>query len=327
MVINVNTGMVSGSFSEAGKAQEMEKENGKTQVKNGTVFGGNFKQKFDPVAIKKEQAQKQAMKLWTDAVDAQQDMDNEMEERVKHMEQLKGLMEEAKSQINAISDSQAALAEKYGIKEGSQEQADAELLIKQSKNKGFPEGMGETFTDEEKARLEELKGSELEEYVGRYMELENGKSMYQEDLDAARKEYVSESNVIKEMKKARLKTHIMVDAQKEKDEMMIAASKDAAFGMMNEVKEKIDEEQAEQKEKAEEKAEKEEAEEELREAIREKAEGKEENDETNLETTETEEFVQLDSVKDEITQEVKKMVDEMNLLMEDLKGASVDKVL
>ncbi len=325
MVINANTGMVSGSFSEAGKTQENEKENGKAQVKNGAVFGGNFKQKFDPVAIKKEQAQKQAMKLWTDAVDAQQDMDNEMEESIKHMEQLRGLMEEANSRINAISDSQAALAEKYGIKEGSQEQADAELLIRQAKNMGFPDA---DFTDEERARVEELNGnSELEEYVGRYMELEKGKEVHQKELNQAKKEYLAEGHVIRGLKTIRLKKHTMIDAQKEKDEMMIAASKDAAFGMMNEVKDKIDEEQAEQKEKAEEKAEKEEEKEELREAIREKAEGKEENDDTNLETTETEEFVQLDSVKDEITQEVKKMVDEMNLLMEDLKGASVDKVL
>lgn len=288
MVIKVQNGVFSNEYDESRKTQKSGKEN-KEQVRNGSVFGGGLKQKLDPVALKKEQAQKRAMKIWTDAASAEQKIDIDLEERAAHMDELRQKMKELQGQVNSISEEQEALKEQYGI------------------------------TDD---------GPKPAEYVSRYMELEKAKGEFQRQLDEANQGYLEESNIIKGIKKGRLKSHAMADAQKEKDEMMIEASKEAAFGMMNEVKEKIDEEQAEQKEKAEEKAEKKEAEEELREAIREKTEGrKSDEEEPALEVTEAEDFIQLESVKEEVQKEVKKMVNEMNLLVEDLKGAAVDETL
>ena len=288
MVIKVQNGMFSNECDESGKAQKNSKEKNE-QVRNGSVFGGGLKRQLDPVAAKKEQAQKRAMKIWKDAVGAQQKIDLDLEERAEHMDKLHQTMEELQGQIKSVSEQQEALKEQYGI-------------------------TGE--------------GPKPAEYVSRYMELEQAKGEYQKQMADANKEYLEESNIIKGIKKERLKSHAMADAQKEKDELMIEASKEAAHGMMNEVKEMIDEKQEEQKEKAEEKAEKKEAEEELREAIREKAEGrKEDEDAPALETVEAEGFIRLDSVKEEVKSEVQKMVNEMNLLVEDLKGAAVDENL
>lgn len=287
MVIKVQNGMFSNECDESGKTQKNGKKN--EQVRNGSVFGGGLKEQLDPVAAKKEQAKKRAMKIWKDAVGAQQKIDLDLEERADHADKLHQTMEELQGQIKYVSEQQEALKEQYGV-------------------------TGD--------------GPKPAEYVSRYMELEQAKGEYQKQMADANKEYLEENGIIQGIKKGRLKSHAMADAQKEKDELMIEASKEAAHGMMNEVREKIDEEQAEQKEKAEEKAEKKEAEEELREAIREKAEGRKEDEkEPALETVEAEGFIRLDSVKEEVKNEVQKMVNEMNLLVEDLKGAAVDENL
>lgn len=323
MVIKVQNGVIAPAADESRSAQKHGRK--EKQVKNGAIFAGGLNEQWSLVARKKEQAQKQAMKIWSDAAGAEQKIDRDLEERAAHMEKLRGLMQELNTQIGAISDKQAELTEEYGISEDAQLAQDVELLMKKEKMGVVLPGQ---FTEEEQARLKELEGSRAQEYVDRYMELEEGKAFYRKQLDEHQKSYLEESNAIEAIQSSRLKSHTMADAQKQKDEMMIAASKEAAHGMMNEVKEKIDEEQEEQKEKAEEKAEKEEAEEELRKAIREKAEGSRETDEDSvLEASETEGFIRLESTKTDVKQEVQKMVDEMNLLVEDLKGAAVDKTL
>lgn len=323
MVIKVQNGVFSSAASESRSTQKDDKEEKK--VKNGSIFAGELNEQWSSVALKKEQAQKQAMKIWSDAASAEQKLDTDLEERAAHMEKLRGLMKELNTQIGEISDKQAELAEEYGIAEDTQLAQDVELLMKERKTGGVLPG---SFTEEEQARLQELEGSRAQEYVDRYMELESGKSFYKQQLDEHQKSYLEESNAIETIKNSRLKSHAMVDAQKQKDEMMIAASKEAAYGMMNEVKEKIDEKQEEREEKAEEKAEKEEAEEELREAIREKAEGSSKSDDESVwEEMKAEDIIRLDSSNEDVQKEVQKMMDEMNLLVEDLKGAAVDKTL
>jgi len=293
MVIKVQNGVFAPAADES---KSTDKKGGEEKgLKNGVVFGGGLQQQWDPVAAKKKQAQKQAMKIWSDAAGAEQKIDKDLEERTAHMDEMRARMNELNAQIGAISDKQAELKEEYGI------------------------------TDETK--LSEL-GERGQEYLGRYLELEKAKGEFKAQFHEANKEFLEEDSIIHGIKLGRLKSHAMADAQKQKDEMMIAASKEAATGMMNEVKEKIDEEQKEQEEKAKEKAEKEEAEEELREAIREKAEGsKDSDDNPALEASETENFIHLESTKTDVKEEVQKMVNEMNLLVEDLKGAAVDKTL
>ena len=183
------------------------------------------------------------------------------------------------------------------------------------------------MTDEEKAKAEQLKGERVGEYYERYAALEAGKGVFLKDMDDKQKELLAESKAITAIQNGRLKDHSMIDAQKKKDEMMIAASKDAAFGMMNEVKDKIDEQQEELEEKEKEKAEEKKEEEERLEAIRDKNKENKDDDEEVLDIVDTDGILQLGDATKDIKQDVKKMVNEMNLLVEDLKGAAVDKEL
>jgi len=320
MVIKA-TGAAPNEFAARRKAEQNGAENRSGKVVNGSVFGGNLKQKFDPVAARKAQAQKKAMKMWSDAAGAQQKIDKDLEQRASHIESLRKEIDELNHSISQITDQQEILKEQYGITEADAQ--DLELL-KKANNVTAPFQL----TEEEKARVEQLEGQRVGEYYKRYSDLEAGKGIFIKDMSDKQDELVAESKAITAIQNGRLKDHSMIDAGKKKDEMMIAASKDAAFGMMNEVKDKIDERQEELEEKEKEKAEEKEEEEERIEAIREKSkEYEDDDDEEMFDLTQTDEILQMGDATKSIKQDVKKMVNEMNLLIEDLKGASVDKEL
>jgi len=318
MVIKA-TGAASNEYAAARKAERNGAENKNGKVVNGSVFGGNLKQKLDPVSAKKAQAQKKAMKMWSDAAGAQQKIDKDLEQRASHIEELRKEINELNSSVLQISGQQDALKEQYGITEADAQ--DIELLKKADSS------IPGSLTEEEQAKVEQLKGQRVGEYYERYSDLESGKGIFLKDMEKAQKELVAESRAITFIQNGRLKSHSMIDAQKEKDEMMIAASKDAAFGMMNEVKDKIDEHQEELEEKEKEKAEEKKEEEERLEAIRDKNKENEEDDEEVVDIVDTDEILQMGDAAKDIKQDIKKMVNEMNLLVEDLKGASVDKEL
>lgn len=320
MVVKMqNTGI----GNEYAESRATETNNKKDNIKNGAVFGGNIKQKLDPVAAKKAQAQKKAMKMWGDAVAAEQKIDSDIEERLRHIDDLRTENAALHEEVKKYGALQEELRKDSGITD--KEQADVDLLIKSDKAK---QGEAVSFTEEELARLEELKEQPLEErlevYKEKYGNLGEMKELYQKEIEENDDIIRGESNIIKGISNGRLKSHAMIDAQKAKDEMMIAASKEAAYMMMDEVKDKIDEDREEQEEKVEEKKAEEEEEQERLEAIKDK---KEEDEEDDVEVELTEQFVDLGSSQTDVKQEVEKMVNEMKLLVEDLKGAKVNEIV
>ncbi len=145
----------------------------------------------------------------------------------------------------------------------------------------------------------------------------------------------------------RLKKHPMVDSTKQADEIMEAANKELVGDLYAEAKDHIDEKMEEAKEKAEEKAEKKE-EEETKEAERKKdklelekqieqakqnaaeAAGSEIRvpDQPSMDTSDMQEIIDQNSngTNDttKIEREIEKLVEELGLIMEDLKGSKVD---
>lgn len=321
----MQNGLVSNEFAESRKLARNGEGGSNGKVQNGSVFTGNWNQNADPVMARKELMQRKAMRMWSDAVTAEQRLDKDVEERRKRIEKLKGDIDYLHEQINFLSDQQEALKETYGITGEESQQKDIELLMKKRSSNPI---MQDEFSEEELTRLKELEGHPLNEYLDRHFELESAKGEFKKQMDEIRDECLAEDNAITRIKQERLKSHALLDAQEEKDEMMIAASEEAANMLIEEVKDKIDEEQEELEEKAEEKAEKEEAEEERLEAIREeKKETEEDDDDEMTEMLLSEDVAQMDSTKEEIKQEVKKMMHELKLVVEDLKGAAVDEQL
>ena len=129
-----------------------------------------------------------------------------------------------------------------------------------------------------------------------------------------------ERRIIKGIRSERLKYHTMVDAQEEAEDV-VEASRDEIIGMvMEEAKEHVDEEQEKREEQAEAIQEKKEEQEE----ILEKREEKEEELEELTEEMPMEGTADIDQTMAEVKRQVQKVLNEVNLMEEDIKGTKVD---
>lgn len=158
------------------------------------------------------------------------------------------------------------------------------------------------------------------EYQQRMEEFEKEKEAYQEKLDDNMGLILEENAIIRATSVERLKDHSMVDANKQAESIMEAAS-DAIIGMVVEdSKEHIDEEQEKRQEEADKIEEKQEEQEEFIEAQKEK---KEENEEL-LEEIVNEEVISLTQNQTDVQAQVQDILNKMKLVAEDIKGAMVD---
>ena len=312
------------------------------QMKNGSIFAGNLKQSVDPIMQRKKFAQKKALKLVSDAWDGDKKLDSEQEARRQRIKELQGNNKENIDIIKGYQEYGEQLREQYGVDPDSQEQKDLELMLK---------GAGADLSEEERKRLEELSGQPLTEYQKRILDMQDSIGIYQKEIDEANKEIKDLSAVIEGVKQERLKDHHMADAQKDADEIMRNAAKEAAFALAMEAKDHIDEEMEEEREKAKEKAEKkeeqdekleekklereekEEALEKQREELRLDREAREEQrKEAREQAKEQEELLEQVApfrsasvdTPSQMKTEIKTMLRKMKLLEEDIKGTQVD---
>lgn len=283
-------------------------------------FAGNLNQDLfeNKLLEKKKEAREKAMKVVGEAFDADKQMDDELQERRNKIAALEEENQKLQEQINEINDSQNALMEKYGITKDSQEQKDLELLRKKDK---WMMGQGEALSKEELERVSKLESEGLTEYQKRQREWDAEKKHFQEDMDKNNEEIFVENAIIRGTKLERLKSDPMVKAQKEAKEILDDASKEIINMVMEETKDTLDEKSKEEQEKAEKLEEKQEE----KEAFIEKQKEKRDETEELLETMPMEEIIHMGQLKDEIKQEVQKIVSEMKLVAEDIKGAVVDK--
>lgn len=303
-----------------------ERQNGVTEEKTGqkTIFAGNFNKKFDPIAQKKQQARDQAMKIVRDAWAGEQELDADLEEKRSKIREYQTSMSEASSKLKEIDENRQALKDSYGVSDDSKEEQDLKLLEKEMDAQKAGSGM--QLTEEEEARIKEIKEKGLTEYQQRSLELKESRGTYEEQLTQARAGAKAENSAIMTMKINRLKSQTMIKASQSADEVLEAAGQEIIGMLIDEAKDHIDEEMEEKKEAAEKKAEKEEEEEEKIEKIKEDKAEKEEFSEGVAEQVEdiSQYMVEMDSTMNEVQQEIKKIMDEMKLLEEDLKGAEVD---
>lgn len=283
-------------------------------------FAGNLNQDLfeNKLLEKKKEAREKAMKVVGEAFDADKQMDDELQERRNKIAALEEENQKLQEQINEINDSQNALMEKYGITKDSQEQKNLELLRKKDK---WMMGQGEALSKEELERVSKLESEGLTEYQKRQREWDAEKKHFQEDMDKNNEEIFVENAIIRGTKLERLKSDPMVKAQKEAKEILDDASKEIINMVMEETKDTLDEKSKEEQEKAEKLEEKQEE----KEAFIEKQKEKRDETEELLETMPMEEIIHMGQLKDEIKQEVQKIVSEMKLVAEDIKGAVVDK--
>ena len=105
-------------------------KNGKAKNGGKSIDARSMASVTDPIATKKAQVRKKAMKIIGDAFAGESKIDDDMTNR---REKIRSLTREIGDSTKAISDieaSRAALQDKFGVSSDSQEQKDLELLAK-----------------------------------------------------------------------------------------------------------------------------------------------------------------------------------------------------
>lgn len=278
LTINMNRGE-KGMFvvNEKAAARHQKQETGKNR---STVFAGGLNQKPDLIMKKKEQAQKQAMKMLSDVFDTDKKVD----------QSLSGMEEE----IGRRNEETLASLDEY-----NEIQKERESLSKQL----------DSADGEERGKMEtQLK--ELDERAKRCLA----------DVEANRNAVKGMYDARQDISQERAKKHLMVDAGKESEMLMLNASKEMAWDLINEAKDHVEEKMEEVKEKAEERTEKKEEEKERLEKAKEKAE----ESEPAADGKDIEILSSYNENKPKIDKELEEIMEENKLILEDLKGAAVD---
>lgn len=299
------------------KAEEQEKQ---AQKDAKSLYAGSLNEDIfaNRLQQKKKEAQQKAMKVITDAWEGDRAIDEDLQSRREHVEELTQANKELQKKISDISGEQQNLQETYGVAADSQEQQDLEL-VRKARNlmtKG-------SLSREELMRVASIEKNGLTEYQQRQLELDDAKGVYQEELSENEKTILEENAIIRGTRLERLKYSPMVTARNQADEIMEAASGEIIGMVMEDAKEHIDEEQEKRQEQADKLEEQRKEQEKFIESQKEKRE--EEKD--LLEDMPIEEMLQLKQVGDEVQQEVQKILSKMKLVAEDIKGAAVDESL
>lgn len=300
MAININVNNtnfgINGTFYNGMDKQESRK----------TFFMGSANNEIDPIADKRKEAQKKAMKVVGDAWNTDKEIDESIAKRREHYQEMLALKNEAHSQINDINTQINALKEEYGITE--------EMSVKD-----WPSDFKQAYS-----ALKEPMG-ELKKQI--------------EDADKLMKDDVAD---IRAITIERLKSNPMLDAQKTADAIHAATDEEIIGMVMQEAKNNIEEKMEEAQEKAEEDAEKKEVEEEKLEDIREmkamqeamieqtkeavdKAEARrEENNAPDIPLEDLMKLAQVNSETGKAQKALKDIKNSMSLLEADLTGIEVD---
>lgn len=312
-----NTTIFMGDDTLRARHGQMQFDN-KTQ--GGSIDASSLRTKFDPIAAKKEESQKKAMKIVGDAFKNDLKIDDDLNARRAKIDSLRKDRHDAKMAIKDIEDDRAALRDVYGIEEDSQEEKDLKLLEKEVKSK-MP-GSDIHLTKDDREAISKIKEKGLSEYQQRSIEMLEYEVPYAVTAYEAEQEIMVENQIISATELERLKSHALVDAQKQAKAIMDEASREIVGMVADEAKDHIDEENEERKEKAKAEEEKQEELEARIDAAREKRKENEELTEDILEGVQEATSVSKDM--NAARQEIKEMMSKMKLIEDDIKGAAVD---
>lgn len=316
--------------------QELTAFSGKKENSN-TFFAGAINGKIDPVILKKQMAQKRALKVVGDAFAADRKIDTEVADREARIKQMRAENLEAKKALQELETQKKEIGKEYGLGEEGLSEEDWNILDKGKK-------WHSTMSDTEKARYKEMEEQGLTEYYDRCKDFDDLAEPYQQMINDNTKLIRSYESANEAVHKARLdlrKGNPMIKAQEEAEEIMEAARKEIIGMLVDEGKNHIDEELQEKVEQAQEEKEKKEEEEEKLEAIREdnaqiqdqveaareRAHENEKRAEELIEALPMEEMLKMSNGTSDFQQELKEIMNKMKLVTEDLKGAAVDATL
>jgi hypothetical protein len=294
---------------------------------SGTINFNTLNLADDKVEQKRKQARRIAMKLASDVFASDNKIDSDLEERRQKIASLEDENKEYTDNIVKLQDKKQELKEAYEVDDDSEEQKNLDLLEKARQAQNDP--LKTQLTEEEQQKVSEIYKQGLTDYQKDVLSINDSIDINKDKIVENEKGIIEEYAIIRGVKLDRLKSHDMVDAQKQGDEIVAAANKEIIGMLMEDVKDTQDEKLEEQEEKAEErKEEKEEQEERIEAAKEEKEKYQKDDDMDNL----YEVGMTLDDIRsqsdsalpDDIKKTLSQVVAELQLSAEDLKGLIVD---
>lgn len=323
MSVTIHTARTEGGLFVTNENAAARRQDAKVNEKGrSTIFAGDMGVRQDSIMLKKQQVQKRAMKMIGDVFAADRKFDQGLGEMQDRMEQLKAEKLEYGRELDRIRDAREELAASCGVEEGSQEQADLELLRKERDL-----AWDESLTEEEQQRLDEIRGDGITDYQARMLELDEQEKQYSGNVAGNDAQIKGISEALSDMKLERLKSDPMLETSKEAEKMVTVARKEFVFDLFNEAKDHIEEKLEEEKKKAEERAEKKEEEEEKIEKAKEERIGDEAGKSSHadsLDAADVENMNAYNDPKTKIDKEIEEMLEKLKLIQDDLKGAAVD---
>lgn len=293
-----------------------------------TLFAGNLFKNGNEMSIQERVAQKrqlygkQAAKMVKDADTAERKVDKSIEDARAQVKETVELYGEYGRKIKELDDQIAQAKEMFEVEDDSQEQKDLEILMK---NQPMIYGMDRSMTEEEWERYKEIKGKETD-YQKMALDLYAQRGHYTKQREKAETKITAINDVIRKIKIDRPASQVMQDAQRNKEDLMDAASKEIQGMLMEDAKDKVDEKAEEVKEAAEKREEAKEEQQERLDAAKEDKEQKEEAVESAQEAAAqlAKQVIDSDELNNSIDEEVKKKLEALQKQLEELKGISID---
>jgi hypothetical protein len=289
-----------GFFSQKNENVHNKEGKGKTAgKKSNVIFAGDLNVSQNAVIAKKQKAQREAMKIIKDTFSGEQKVDGELEKRSKQIEKLNAEGSAAQDGIKKIEELKQDLKNTYGI----------------------------TDDGEEVPMKESMK--EYKQAVEEYDKLE---AQLKQKVNEAGNGIQNENSSINSMKLAKLKSHPVVDAQKDVEKIQKEASSEVINMLIDEAKKHVDDKIKEEKEKAEKVQDKKKEEEEKTEKAKQKESNQNVNQKVDGSAADNESNSNvLDQTQDmnekqvEMQTEIKKIIAANQLQGDDAKGIVVDK--
>lgn len=282
----------------------------------------------DPIAERKAQAFEKARKIVSDAFKGEKKIDAELQELRDLSARLTEDNKEKLDQISQNKTEMEQLKQTYGITEDSEEQKDLEILMKKNDSYYDPSVQ---LTEEEQKRYQEIMKSGQTEYQSRMMERYSENNRLQQEMQENLAAIHANGSALRFVKGERLKSSPMKEAEDAAEKVM-AAESDAIKGeiignALDHVQDELREKVEDAEKLAEQKAEREEQIEQVQENVDEQ---KRQIEEIRKETKEQVQAVKPEdiiNIQEQIQAEIDKVLEELKLLAEDLKGNSIDKLV
>ncbi len=315
VVINFNN---KSTNEQAGKSSFKE-----DKKSSKVIFAGDTNLNANLIEQKQQQAHKNALKMIMDQYQNELKTDDIVSDLKDKKQELIDEIKFSMDQVNSIDASTEDIKKAYGITDDSTEQNDLKLLEKSM----FTE---DKLTEDEQKQLESM-GS-LTDYQKAALKNDSMKEVWKSRINSASNGIMGISQSITGISLEKLKSHPMVDAQKEAMKIIEDASKEVVNSLLQQGKEEIDKKMDDNKEKVRKEQEKNQEEKEQLAKSKKASQSQQATTDTGCIDTQsagtqdidTQKIADLQQDHIQLLDNLKHYADKNSLTLDDLKGIAVD---